>query len=85
MDADALDEVGVTTLVWDAMSTALGDNPSYVGALERDLDFFKSAKEKTIYLKTETGRKLYNERIAMWERCINHLQYELGFIEEFIA
>ena len=85
MDADALDEVGVTTLVWDAMSTALGDNPSYVGALERDLDFFKSAKEKTIYLKTETGRKLYNERIAMWKRCINHLQYELGFIEEFIA
>jgi uncharacterized protein len=85
MDADLLDEVGVTTVVWDAMSTALGDNPNYVRALERNLEFYKSAKEKRIYLTTETGMKLYNERIDMWERCLNHFQYELGLSEEFIT
>jgi len=85
MDADFLDEVGVTTLVWDAMSTALGDNPSYAKSLERDLEFYKSARNQTIYLKTETGIKFYNERLAMWERCISHFQYELGLSEEFIT
>jgi hypothetical protein len=83
MDADLLDEVGVTTLVWDAMATAIGDQPSYMRALEKDLQYFDTAKKKTLLLKTETGVKLYNERIAMWERCLNHFRYELGLSDEF--
>jgi len=83
MDADLLDEVGVTTLVWDAMATAIENEPSYVRVIERDLEYYEKAKGKTIYLNTETGMKLYNERIAIWERCLSHFRYELGLSDEF--
>lgn len=78
MDADFLDEKGVTTLVWDAMATANEDHPGYRRALERNDVYFTSAKERQFLLKTETGKKLYRERMAIWENCLNHLRYELG-------
>lgn len=84
MDADLLDELGVTTLVWDAMATALEDNPGYVRVLEKDLEYFKRAQGKALQLKTEAGGKLYNDRMAIWDRCLSHLQYELGLSDEFI-
>lgn len=84
MDADLLDELGVTTLVWDAMATAIGENPGYVRALEKDLEYYERAQGKTNQLKTETGLKFYNERMAIWERCLGHLQYELGLSDEFV-
>jgi uncharacterized protein len=83
MDADLLDEVGVTTLVWDAMATAIENKPSYVRVIEKDLEYYEKAKGKVVYLKTETGMKLYNERIAIWERCLSHFRYELGLSDEF--
>ena len=83
MDADLLDEVGVITLVWDAMATAIESNPSYIKVIEKDLAYFRKAKEKTIYLKTETGKKLYNERIDAWEMCLRHFQYELSLSNAF--
>lgn len=83
MDADLLDEVGVTTLVWDAMATAIEDSPSYIRVIEKDLEYFRKAKEKTIYLKTETGKKFYNERIAVWEMCLSHFRYELSLNNKF--
>ena len=83
MDADLLDEVGVITVVWDAMATAIEDRPSYTRALEKDLEYYKKAKEKSIYLKTDTGKRFYNERIAMWEKCLSHFRYELGLSNEF--
>jgi hypothetical protein len=85
MDADLLDEVGVTTLVWDAMATAAADKPSYVRAIEKDVEYYERARKKTIYLKTKTGMKLYNERIAIWERCLSHFRYELGLSDVFDA
>ena len=78
MDADLLDEVGVTTIVWDAMATALEENPSYKAALDKSQRFFEGAKEKEFYLQTKTGKELYRQRIAMWEKCLDHLRYELG-------
>jgi uncharacterized protein len=78
MDADLLDEKGVTTLVWDAMVTANADQPSYMRALERNDVYFTKTKERQFLLKTRTGRKLFNERMAIWENCINHFRYELG-------
>jgi len=84
MDADLLDELGVTTLIWDAMATAMEDNPGYVRALEKDLGYYEKAKGKTVQLKTEAGMKFYNERMDIWNRCLSHLQYELGLSDEFI-
>ena len=85
MDADLLDELGVTTLVWDAMATAIEDDPGYVRAFEKDLEYYERAKGKTAQLKTEAGLKFYNERMAMWNKCLSHLQYELGLSDEFIT
>ena len=85
MDADLLDELGVTTLVWDAMATATEDNPGYVRVLEKDLEYYERAKGKTIQLKTKAGMKFYNERMAIWDKCLSHLQYELGLSDEFVT
>ena len=82
MDADRLDELGVTTLVWDAMATALEDAPSFKKALERDRQFFASAKEAKQFTQTKTGLKFYGERIRFWEQCLTHLRYELGESDE---
>jgi uncharacterized protein len=84
MDADLLDEVGVTTLVWDAMAAATEDKPSYNRVIEKDREYFEKAKERANQLKTKTGMKLYNERIAMWEKCLSHFRYELGLSDEVI-
>ena len=83
MDADFLDEVGVTTLVWDSLAAASEDKPGYLKVLERDLKFYKSSKEKVTFLRTETGLKLYKERLEIWEGCINQLKYELGVSDDF--
>jgi uncharacterized protein len=83
MDADWLDEKGVTTLVWDAMATANEDQPSYMRALERNAVYFTNTKERLFLLKTETGMKLFSERMAMWENCLNHFRYELGLNDVF--
>ena len=85
MDADLLDELGITTLVWDAMAAASEENPSYVSVLEKDLEFYERAKGKTVQLKTEVGLKFYHERMAIWDRCLSHLQYELGLSNEFVT
>jgi uncharacterized protein len=85
MDADLLDELGITTLVWDAMAAASEENPSYVRVLEKDLEFYERAKGKTVQLKTEVGLKFYYERMAIWDRCLSHLQYELGLSNEFVT
>ena len=78
MDADRLDELGVTTLVWDAMATALEEAPSFKKALERDQQFFASAEEEAQFIQTKTGLKFYTERTKVWEQCLIHLRYELG-------
>ena len=78
MDADILDELGVTTLVWDSMAAALGESPSYKKALDRNQMFFEGSEAKKKFLYTKAGKKLYTERIAIWESCLDHLRYELG-------
>jgi uncharacterized protein len=83
MDADVLDEVGVTTVVLDAMAAAAEDNPSYMRAIDRNWGYYEKAKERPNYLRTEIGKRFYSERIAMWERYLSHFRYELGLSDEF--
>ena len=78
MDADRLDELGVTTLVWDAMATALEDDPSFKKALSKSQHFYEIAKDEINLMQTETGRKFYGERIKIWEQCLAQFRYELG-------
>ncbi|OGN76204.1 MAG: hypothetical protein A2X25_08220 [Chloroflexi bacterium GWB2_49_20] len=78
MDADLLDELGVTALVWDALATAGDANPGYVKVFEKDKKYYSSAAKKISQLKTETGMKLYQERLKIWGLLLENLAYELG-------
>ena len=77
MDADILDELGATTLVWDAMSVALGESPSYQKVLEKSQEFIKGYKGKIELVKTKTGQKYYHERLEVYEYCVEQLAYEM--------
>jgi uncharacterized protein len=81
MDADLLDEVGVTTLVWDALKTGGGTEPSYKKVLEKDRIFYSNSVKNKGFLKTKTGLKLYDERLGFWKSVLNNLAYELGETE----
>lgn len=78
MDADLLDELGITTLIWDAMSVAQRPGPGYYKVLEKSCDFYASALGRTSELKTRTGSVLYGERMDAWKQALDHLVFELG-------
>jgi uncharacterized protein len=78
MDADLLDELGVTTLVWDALAAAGEADPGYVKIFEKDQKYYSCAAKKGSQLKTETGMKLYQERLKIWGLLLENLAYELG-------
>ncbi len=77
-DADFLDEVGVLTLVWDSMRTALQPMPSYASAYERSLKSLTELKKWAHWLRTPSGQKLYDEQIQVLNQCLEWLKYELG-------
>jgi uncharacterized protein len=78
MDADLLDETGVTTLVWDAMAISQDRDASYLRVYEKDRGFYSQAMKLTGCLKTETGQKLYLERMEIWGVLLDNLAFELG-------
>lgn len=77
MDADILDEVGATSIIWDAMATACGDNPSYIKAYQRIKKYTQDIKRKERYLKTDTGKKFYRGKIDFIDSFIKELEFEL--------
>jgi HD superfamily phosphodiesterase len=82
MDADLLDEVGVTALVWDAMAAAGESEPGYLKVLAKDIAFYLNARKRKIELKTVTGLVLYQERLDLWFKLLEHLAFELGVENE---
>jgi hypothetical protein len=78
MDADLLDELGVTTLVWDAMSVAGQPEAGYLKVLEKDRAFYGSAFKRQSEMKTTSGLKLYRERLDAWRMVLDNLAFELG-------
>ncbi|HHT69795.1 MAG TPA: HD domain-containing protein [Firmicutes bacterium] len=81
MDADFLDEIGAITVLWDSMSTALESDPSYLKAYERLCHYFEENKSRECYLRTESGKRLYRERLAFLEHHIRNLEFELGLAD----
>jgi uncharacterized protein len=51
MDSDLLDEIGVITLVWDALATAIEDVPSYENVLKRSQRYFQGVKYSKAFIK----------------------------------
>jgi uncharacterized protein len=78
MDADLLDEVGVTSLIFDAMSTALEEQASYEKVLSRGREFIPLIEENFKNLKTAAARELYAQRLGVLKFCYLELEYELG-------
>ena len=82
MDADLLDEVGVTSLIFDAMSTALEEQASYELVLERGREFIPRIEENFHNLKTAAAREIYTQRLKVLHFCYQELEYELGLSQE---
>jgi uncharacterized protein len=84
MDADILDEMGILSIIWDSLSTALkGDDVNYYSVHEKIKQIHQSgyaAREKE--LKTPTGLAFYRERVVVYEKAIANLEYELCLTEE---
>jgi uncharacterized protein len=77
MDADLLDEVGAIGIMWDAMATALEDEPSYKKAYYRIKNFYRINKPKIRRCKTDAGRAEYTKRMQLIENYIFQLEREL--------
>jgi HD superfamily phosphodiesterase len=82
MDADLLDELGVTTMVWDAMTVAGQPEAGYLKVLEKDRAFYNNAVKRQSEMKTNTGLKLYRERLDTWRMVLDNLAFELGTVQE---
>ena len=76
-DADFLDEVGVLTLVWDSLAAAFKPNPSYAAVYERAQRSLAELKELRRLLRTPTGRRFYDKRLKILEKCLTELEFEL--------
>ena len=77
MDADILDEVGAVSIIWDAMATMCEDAPSYLKAYERIKKYSSKIKQNKKLLRTETGKKYYNNRVKFIYEFIEELEFEL--------
>ncbi|MEW6228845.1 MAG: HD domain-containing protein [Bacillota bacterium] len=78
MDADLLDEVGAISIAWDCMATAYEENPTYQKAYERIRRYFEKSKERGTLLKTNAGRRFYQERLEFIQNFMANFEYELG-------
>lgn len=78
MDADLLDEVGATSIVWDSMATQIEGNKDYYDVLERIRYYYGRLERNLLLLKTETGKRLYKERLEFITQFIDELDYELN-------
>ena len=76
-DADMLDEVGATTVLWDALSTSYNDMASYEMVYDKSLHYYNHLKNNSKFLLTQTGRAFFDERLKVYKQIINELAYEL--------
>jgi len=77
-DADMLDEVGATTILWDALSTSYHDQASYEMVYNKSVYFYNHLKNNQNYLITQTGRAFFDERLEVYKQFIKELAYELN-------
>lgn len=77
IDADWLDEVGATTVLWDAMAVAICGNASYQMARDRVRQSLTKLRASAELLATASGRLLFAQRVAVLESICRELDYEL--------
>ena len=78
MDADALDESGILTIVWDSLAAAEEDgNNGYRDVLDRIAARREKPNPKRLHFKTDTGARLFEERKRALESALREFQFEL--------
>lgn len=85
MDADLLDELGLTIIMWDAMDEGHKNQGGYYSVLERVKQAYTRLKKLLPTLKTDTGRAEYEKGLKTLESAIERLEYELNtdFVMDF--
>ena len=78
MDADLLDELGLTIIMWDAMDEGHKNQGGYYSVLERVKQAYVRLKKLLPTLKTDTGRAEYEKGLKVLESAIERLEYELN-------
>lgn len=78
MDADLLDELGLTIIMWDAMDEGHRNQGGYYSVLERVKQAYARLKKLLPTLKTDTGRAEYEKGLKVLESAIERLEYELN-------
>lgn len=78
MDADILDEVGAISCVWDAMATCYDTDANYQKAYQRIVDNALRLRKERKLLKTDAGRRFYDERLAFIDSFLREMDFELG-------
>lgn len=77
MDADLLDELGVTIVLWDAMDEGARQQGGYYSVLERVRFAYNKLKLLLPTLKTPTGYAEYKHGLEVLHDAIERLEYEL--------
>jgi uncharacterized protein len=77
-DADLLDEVGATTVLWDALSTSYNKLASYEMAYIKSMHYYNHLKKSSNYLLTQAGGAFFDERLKVYKQIISELAYELN-------
>lgn len=78
MDADLLDEVGASTIVWDILASAREENSSYYTALERLQKYAANTYKQIDRFYFQESKDIFNERLKIIDEFIKELSYELG-------
>lgn len=86
MDADLLDELGMTIVVWDSMDEGSHMQGGYYSVLERVRKAHAKLCGHLPYLKTAAGRAEYERGLAVLEGALKRLEYELhtDFVAEYM-
>lgn len=77
MDADLLDETGITALLFDTFQTAYRKNPSYAEVLRRSSVYYDRVQDHAKLLRTKAGKWLFKERLKIYRLCIDQMRFEL--------
>ena len=78
MDADILDEVGATTIIWDTLSSACSEDSSYYSALKRMKKYAANTYKQIDRFHFQESREIFKTRIKVIDDFIKELSYELG-------
>lgn len=78
MDADLLDESAALMILWESMAEGAEEKQSYSKTYQRILDRYYKKLDIGRHIKTNEGRRLFDENMHFVRLFLQQLQFELG-------